>query len=300
MSEIDDILGKESKRTNYTTNRKYNDVRKKTNSKNTWIEKQNKDRQEIYETMDRMALIVSADSNKFQEYLNIQSRFAKYSVGNCLVLLEKAPNSTQIKDEDSWKAKGIELKDNPKGIKILEPNKSNGTTYFNPKVVYDISQTVAQNHNPEINYGDRKLLEALLFRCDVPRKAVDKLPDGTIGSLYSKNENVLYVCKGMERELLFQTLSQEMGNIEMKDEEESNIKSFKSYCISYMICKRYGIDVTNFNFENLPYEITSQKEPKRIRIQIEKIRNNFEEINSRMSEYFEKNSKEKNKLVPER
>ena len=106
---------------------------------------------------------------------------------------------------------------------------------------------------------DRKLLEALLSDCKVPRKAVDTLQNGEIGSEYNKNENILYVCKGMDRETLFQTLCQEMGNIEMQDEENSNIKSFRSYCISYMICKRYGIDVSNFNFENLPQEITSKK-----------------------------------------
>ena len=70
-----------------------------------------------------------------------------------------------------------------------------------------------------------------------------------------RDENILYVCKRMDRELLFQTLSQELANIEMRDEEQSNIKSFKSYCISYMICKKYGIDVSNYNFENLPEEI---------------------------------------------
>lgn len=297
MSEIDDILGTNNKTNKYTTNRNYNS---KYNNKNTWIEKQNTDRQAIYDSMDRMALIVSNDSSKFQDYLNVQSRFAKYSVGNCLVILEKAPYSTKINDKNSWEEKGVNLKENAKAIKILEPSKSNGRTYFNPKEVYDISQTTAEKQNLEINYGDRKLLEALLYECDVPRKAVEKLPDGTIGSLYSRAENTLYVCKGMERELLFQTLCQEMGNIEMGNEEDSNIKSFKSYCISYLICNRYGIDVSNFNFNNLPSEITNQKEPKGIRNEMEQIRTNFERINTRMTEYFEMSSKEKNKSVPER
>jgi hypothetical protein len=108
------------------------------------------------------------------------------------------------------------------------------------------------------------------------------------------------VCKGMDRELLFQTLSQEISNIEMKDEENSNIKSFRSYCTSYMICKKYGIDVSNFNFNNLPGEITNQKDGKGIRGELDKIRVNFENIKSRMSEYFENTNKEKKKSVPER
>lgn len=297
MSEIDEILGTRNNNNNYTTNRTNN---YKPN-KNSWKEQQNKDRQAIYDTMDRMATIVGNDSVKFQEYLDIQSRFAKYSVGNCLVILEKAPDSTQIKDKQSWNEKGIELKENAKAIKILEPSKSNGRTYYNPKDVFDITQTNStKKEENAINYGDRKLLEALLFDCKVPRKAVDTLQNGEIGSEYNKTENILYVCKGMDRETLFQTLCQEMGNIEMQDEENSNIKSFRSYCISYMICKRYGIDVSNFNFENLPQEITSKKEPKEIRWEIDKIRNSFEKINNRMTDYFDMSSKEKNKSVPER
>lgn len=296
MSEIDDILGGNNKFVNYTTNRNYNNKR----NNNNWVEQQNNDRNEIYGIMDKMALEIVEDSNKFKEYLKIQSRFAKYSVGNCLVLLKTAPNSIQIKDYNSWKEKGIKLKENAKEIKILEPINRNGKIYFNPKVVYDISQTTAQNKNNEISFGDRKLLEALLYKCDVPRKAIDKLEDGTVGALYNQNENILYVCKGMEREILFQTLSQSLGDIELKGEKDSNLKRFKTYCVSYMICNRYGIDVSNFNFEKLPYEITSLKKPKVIRAEIEKIRKSFENIHLRMSEYFEKNNKEKSKLAPER
>lgn len=304
MSEIDEILGTNNNSNKYSTNRNYNDYKPK--NQNNWKEQANKDRQEIFDSMNRMSTIVGNDGIKFQKYLDVQSRFAKHSVGNCLVILEKAPESTQIKDKQAWKEKGIELKENAKSIKILEPSKSNGRTYYNPKEVYDISQTnsTKQAENT-INYGDRKLLEALLYDCKVPRKAVEKLPSSDpdkdeLGSEYNKDENILYVCKGMDRETLFQTLCQEMANIEMQNEENSNIKSFRSYCISYMICNRYGIDTSNFNFEDLPKEITSQKEPKGIRIEIDKIRSNFEKINNRMTDYFEMSSKEKNKSVQER
>lgn len=312
MNEVDEILGTDIKRESYPTNKNYNKKQRNSNysqnrssnswnqKKNNWKEQQNQDRLEIYKTMDRMAIIVGNDSQKFKQYLDIQSRFPKYSVGNCLVLLEKAPNSTRIKDESSWNENGIELISNSKGIKILEPNKVNNKIYYNPKVVYDISQTNAPKEENSRNYDDRKLLEAIIKDCDVPRKAVEKLPNGTLGAEYNREENVLYVCKGMEKELLFQTLFQEIGNIEMKDEENSDIKSFRSYCVSYMLCQKYGIDIENFDFSNLPKEITSQREAKGIREELNRIKSSFENINSRISNHFEKNNKEKNKAVPER
>lgn len=290
--EVNEILGT-GKNNNFSTN--YN-----TKRQNNWQEQQRKDRQDIYDTMDRMAMIVGNDGNKFKEYLDVQSRFSKYSVGNSLVILEKAPNSTHIKDKNAWLEKGIELNNSAKGIKILEPVKNKGATYYNPKVVYDISQTNAPKQDNVINYEDRVLLKALLHNCDVPREAVEKLPSGEIGAEYDKENNKLYVCKGMDRETLFQSLSQEMGNIELKDEEKSNMNYFISYCTSYMICKRYGIDVSNYVFKELPNEITNQKDGKGIRMELDKIRDNFEKVNTRMLDYFDMNSREKNKTVPER
>ena len=288
MNEVDEILGTNNKTNNYSTNKNYtkNQNKYRTNSnrnnystnryknksnwqekKNNWKQQQDQDRQAIYDTMDRMATIVGNDSKKFKQYLDIQSRFSKHSVGNCLVLLEKAPNSTRIKDESSWNEIGIELISNAKSIKILEPNKSNNRIYYNPKEVYDITQTNAPKEEIVKKYDDRKLL---------------------------------YVCKGMDRELLFQTLFQELGNIEMKDEENSDIKNFRSYCISYMLCEKYGIDVSGFDFSNLPEELTNQKEPKGVRGELNIIRGNFESIDTKIYQHFEINNKEKNKSVPER
>ena len=44
---------------------------------------------------------------------------------------------------------GIELNTNPKSFQILEPSKSqsSGRVYWNPKTVYDISQTKAEQQN---------------------------------------------------------------------------------------------------------------------------------------------------------
>lgn len=302
MNEFDDILentntsNNNNKANNYKTN--YNK-----NYNNNWQTKQNKIRQDAYDTMEKMSLVVRGDSEKFKKYLDIQSKFEKYSVGNCLLVLAKEPNATQFRDKKSWKEKGIELISNPKGIIILEPSRSetNNRVYYNPKEVFDITQTNAPKQDKIVNYSDRELLQAFLNNCIIPRKAVEELPTSKLqGTEYNKEENILYVCRGMEREKLFQTLSQELANIEMKDEEDSNFKSFKSYCISYMLCQRYGIDVSNYDISELPEEIMSKANGKEVRAELDKIRVDFEKINSRVAEYFENSSKEKKAKAPER
>ena len=60
----------------------------------------------------------------------------------------------------------------------------------------------------------------------------------------------------------------------------------------------------NFNFSELPQEITSKVETKEIRQELEKMRNNYEKINSRIIDYFDINNKnkdnEKKKSIQER
>ena len=276
------------------------DYNNRKDNRGDWIEKQNYDRQVIYDTMDRMALIVGNDSQKFQEYLDVQSRFEKYSVGNCLVILQNSPNSTKINDEQSWNEKGISLRRDSKSIKILEPVKSsNGIIYYNPKEVYDISQTNAPIPKM-IAYRKNDLLEASCFCCKIRRKSVSSLENGKVGVKYNHDENVLYICRGIKQGRFFRELFQEIAKIEMKDEIDSNIKDFRSYCVSYMICKKYGIDVTDFNFEKIPPEIANQREVKKIRNELGIIKNNFEEINKRLVDYFKINQKEKSKSVQER
>lgn len=315
MNEIDEYLqsknhynsyrrGTKYKKNYGQQNRNYNKYRKRNynnrrNGNDNWIEQQKQDKQIIYDTMDRMALVVGNDSEKFQEYLDVQSRFEKYSVGNCLVILQNAPNSTQIKDVQSWNEKGVNLKRNPKSIKILEPVKSkNGNIYYNVKKVYDISQTDALKQKT-VNHGNRQLIEAILD-CGVSWEGVDNLENGEIGIKYNSEKNMLYICRGMETEIFFKELLQEIAKIEMKDDKDRNMKDFRSYCISYMMCRKYEIDVADFDFRNLPSEITNLKNGKEIRYELDIIRKHFEEIDTRVMESFQRNYKEKSKSIPER
>ena len=122
MNEIDDLLGT-SNNNNY----------KKQNSKNNWKE-QNKKRNDAYRKMDEMSFKIIKDGDMFKQYLNILNRFEKYSVGNCLLILETEPNAIQIKEKKDWIDKGYDTIENAKSMTILEPNKVDGKVYYNPKI----------------------------------------------------------------------------------------------------------------------------------------------------------------------
>lgn len=283
MDEIDDLLGTSS-----------NNNYKKQNSKNNWKE-QNKKRNDAYKKMDDMSFKISKDGNMFMQYLNILSRFEKYSVGNCLLILESEPNAIQIKEKKDWIDKGYDTLENAKSMTILEPNKVDGKVYYNPKDEYDISQTNAPIPK-EKTYTNKEMLLAIFSICDkenVTRQVVDALPNGNKGAEYIESENKLYMCRGLKPEYLIKTVIQEIARIEMRNFENSEMKEFKTYCISYMLCKKYGLDISKFDFSNLPKDLTNKAKGKEIREELDDIRTNFIEINSKVAEYFEKEEKSK-------
>ena len=63
-----------------------------------------------------------------------------------------------------------------------------------------------------------------------------------------------------------------------------------------MLCKKYDIDATNFEFTDLPDDIKNMSDGKEIRQELDDIRRTFEKLNKDISNYIDENFKEdKNK-----
>ncbi len=58
--------------------------------------------------------------------------------------------------------------------------------------------------------------------------------------------------------------------------------SFPAYCVSYMLCKRNGIDVSGYSFDRLPESIRSG-DPQTIREELTKVRDTASNISGRMA-----------------
>lgn len=292
MDEIvEDLLGTNNKSISNNYNKPYN-------KNNNWKE-QNRKRNEAYKKIDDMSFKLSKDGKLFTQYLNILSRFEKYSVGNCMLILETEPNAMQIKEKQDWIDRGYELIQNAKSMTILEPNKANGKVYYNPKEEYDISQTNAPILK-EREYTDKDILLALFKDCKAKREVVDVLPNGEKGAEYVENENKLYMCRGLESDYLLKTVIQEIARMEMQGVENGEMKEFKTYCISYMICKKYGLETLQFDFSNLPNDLSRKEKGKDIRVELDDIRRNFTTINSKIVSYFEQEAKSRKNKEQER
>ena len=131
--------------------------------KEAWAAKKQAERKEVYALADSTAEAIKGDGNKFRDYLDVQSRFDRYSATNALLILAQMPQATQLKDFDGWKDAGASVQKKATSIRILEPGKEydrtdGGTgTSYDVKRVFDVSQTRGRvRPAPAVKLDDRR------------------------------------------------------------------------------------------------------------------------------------------------
>lgn len=258
--------------------------------KEAWAAKKQEERRELYALADSTAETIGKDGDKFRQFLDVQSRFDRYSPTNSLLILAQMPEATQLRDFDGWKKAGISVQRKPVSVKILEPGKEytreDGTrgTSFEVKRVFDVSQTRGRLRSaPSAKPDDRTLLKALICRCPVPIQTVESLPNN-MGALYDHEQQVIFVCRGMEAGDIFRSVSKELAHAELagtRQEYSRSDAAFAAYSVSYLLCKKYGVDVADYNFSRLPASFR-ESSPQQVRETLSEIRDTANQISGRM------------------
>ena len=257
---------------------------------NAWAEKKQAERKSVYKLADKTAQEVTADGGKFRSYLDVQARFGRYSATNALLIYAQMPLATQLRDFDGWKNLGVSIKKQQKGISILEPGKeyarddgSVGVSY-DVKKVFDVSQTTSRTKVQQpVQTDERTLLRALIHNPPVPIQTVDELPDGR-GALYDHAQQVIFVRRGMDAPSIFRSVSLELAHAEMgagSDSYDRDSAAFPAFCASYLLCRKNGIDVSNYRFDTLPEDLRAG-DAQSIRAALSEIRDTAEKISTRM------------------
>lgn len=265
--------------------------------KDAWKEKKQAERADAYDRIDRTAEGVGQDGAALQTYLDVQSRFDRYSVGNALLITEKNPQAKRLGDVDYWKSQGGFIKRDQfdKPIIILEPGNeytredgSVGVSY-NTKRVYDISQTtVREKAQPAVNRDERTLIKALIHNSPVAIQSVSEM-DSNRGAVLDPEKQAIFVRKGMDAPDLFRSIASELAHAEYANGDpayDRSANAFNAYCASYMLCKRSGIDTKGYDFSRLPDSLQAM-DAQEVRGELSRIRDAANDISSRMSKVLE-------------
>ena len=250
--------------------------------KEAWAAKKKAERDEVYALADTTAEAVCADGGKFRDYLDVQAAFRNYSATNALLILATKPDARRLGDKDFWRDQGVYIKRQEFGrpIKIVESNgeytRDDGSigVSYNIKRVYDISQTTARTRAPQAVSHDAR--------------SVDELPNG-MDAVYDREQNAVFVRRGLSANDLFCGLSKALAQAELArtgEEYTEENAGFKAQCVSYILGKEFGVDVTGYAFE-APADFLRTDDPQTIRTELTDIRDTAYDISSRMMRSLE-------------
>lgn len=299
MSNFDDLFKQENAQPPSSNDQPFD--------KEAWKQQKQEQREMVYAMIDDTADAVAKDGTKFQSYLDVQSRFDRYSVANALLILAQRPDATRIADFDTWKEQGVYIRKKESGFYILEPGeeyqREDGTTglNYNPKKMFDITQTGNSRKGETPSYpDDRTRIKALTAHSSVPIRISDSLPEGA-NALYQPEARDILIRKGMDAGDIFRALSQELAHAEMDTGNGSYSRSdhaFHAYCTSYMLCKQYGVDTDGYRFDRAP-EMLEGMDTQEIRAELSVIRDADCEISGRMNRVLAQQRQQK-RQEPER
>ena len=265
--------------------------------KEAWAAKKKAERDEVYALADATAEAVCTDGGKFREYLDVQAAFRNYSATNALLILATKPDARRLGDKDFWRDQGVYIKrqEFSRPIKIVESNgeytRDDGSigVSYNIKRVYDISQTTARTRAPQaVSHDARALLNALIYKRPAPVQSVDELPNG-MDAVYDREQNAVFVRRGLSANDLFCGLSKALAQAELArtgEEYTEENAGFKAHCVSYILGKEFGVEVSGYAFE-APADFLRTDDPQTIRAELTDIRDTAYDIFARMMRSLE-------------
>lgn len=259
-------------------------------TKEEYAAKKKAERDDLYALADEMAHEIMQDGDAFRGFLDVQARFDRYSATNALLIYAQNDKATRLRDFDGWKKQGVYVRRHETGISILEAGDSyvteEGRTgyYYHVKKVFDIAQTDAKRQ-PQVHYDDRLLLSALISKRPVPIEMAENVPNG---AAYDYTRRTVVVQRGMDGQDLFRCVSLAMARAELDQTEHADPQAdaFRGYCVSYMLCRKYGVDARGYDFSRLP-ESLRDVDSQTIRSELTDIRDTLQTMTGRMERALE-------------
>lgn len=223
-------------------------------------------------------------------YLNILAKFSEYSLNNQLLIMGYKPDATFIKGWYEWQENGYAINENATIIQIIEPvSLENGDRIFQAKYMADVSDTSATIN--QVPPDKLTALEALLSDEKYNIAVVDEIKKG-VRAMYMPNDKNIQVKRSSQAppDEFFTAIASEMVHARFAEGTEGVYKrashTLTAMCTAYALGIKYGIDVGNISFENLP-EKYSQLSEKVCMKELSKIHDNFKDIDANISKTLE-------------
>ena len=287
--------------------------------------------QQITEDLDKGIKEVF-ETGKLKEYLNVLSKFHKYSSRNNLLIYRQMPNATKVAGFVSWKNDfNRHVKKGESGIAILIPTPykiKEEMTKIDPKTqrpvldnngnevkeeveivipkfkvgyVFDVSQTdgeplpsIVTGLQGDIE-GYEDMIQALTKVSTVPIN-FESIPTGAKG-YYSFQDNKIAIQVGMSEIQTIKTMIHEMAHAELHSSfhgrrKDKRTKEVEAESVAYTVSQYFGIDTSDYSFSYVG-NWSSTQELDELKDSLELIQKKSSELIIKIDEVLLELSKEK-------
>lgn len=283
MANLDELFGNEKQ----TTIEPY--------SKEDWIKQKNENRALAYEMLETASEELN-NPDSVMAYLDIQSRFDRYSVSNALLVAYQNPEATRLCNSKTWQKNHVFINKGETGIIILEPGKEytredgRTVTPYNAKKVFDISQTNAKPRPQRTKTPDaRVVVKAMIKTSPVPVEISNQLPE-EVKAIYQPEAKKIFIRQGLDGDEIVRLLSKEIAfaRLDKGGFNRENLE-FSAQAISYIVTSRAG-------FEPVPITRVSEQflslSAKEKRAEFSQIRDHANTISNTINKALEAKNKE--------
>lgn len=241
-------------------------------SKEEYAAQKKQEREEVWAEIDAKAQDVFKDGDSFKGFLDFMAQVKPQRTANLFLLYSQNPDIRQVKTFEKWKEENRILKAGARGYRFIagQEYEKDGEMAQGYAIVkaYDISQIrMKQPEVPEPK-GMEELMGALLSGNEVNIQIADNLPE-RVQAQYIPNRRTIYVRNGMDETTTFHAINRELACASLDQHNGSYTRaavSPQAFCAAYVVAKKYGVDVSGFNFDKIcEMNGYGQSDPQKLR-----------------------------------
>lgn len=259
-----------------------------------------KDQQELkntqYKVIEMWTENIQKDPQVATQYFQKQSDILNYSPSNVMLILSQCPTATLVKDFNNWKEQGYSLKGKQDPINIIERGNKyaagNGSmrTAYNPKRVYDISQTTAEGQVKPQTYPVKQFLSALVKSATVAIKPTNQ-PEycgEKQDAFFDEVQNCVYVNSNQDFSNMCVATLRELSHASFARDNETYTRENEMFAAEYsasLVAQKIGIESKGTGGNELVAHFKDQ-DLQGVRDELGKIQSTAKFLHSRAERYL--------------
>jgi uncharacterized protein YjbI with pentapeptide repeats len=211
-------------------------------------------------------------SERWTQYLDVQSKFYRYSPNNVMLILLQNPYATRVAGYNAWKALDRQVMAKESALRILAPmtyrkddapegENAREIRGFKLVPVFDISQTEGPDLPDIVSKLEGLAPEGVFVKLSEFAKSIgfrverpESLESGANGDTFHSEGRIRVVSTNSEAQQA-KTLAHEIGHallhdpgVEATKDLERGLKELEAESTAYVICTALGMDTSDYSF----------------------------------------------------